>query len=116
MENYKENRPWGSFEILEEGLGYKVKRITVNPKQSLSLQYHEKRDEIWIPVRGMAKYTIGTVVRTCDESSDPIYIPSHTKHRVENDTSNFFEFIEVQRGLCLESDIIRLEDKYGRNE
>ncbi len=107
-------RPWGSYTILDDGVGYKVKRITVCPGAKLSLQRHRKRQEHWVVVRGKAKVTCGDecLELTIGQSLD---IPSETNHRIENPCSETLEIIEVQHGSYLgEDDIVRLQDMYGR--
>lgn len=114
MSNYTEKRPWGSFTILDEGKGFKVKRITVEAGEKLSLQYHNRRSEHWTVVYGKATVTVGETVSelNVDES---IYIPIKEKHCIANHTSDFIEMIEVQVGDYLfEDDIVRIEDRYGR--
>ena len=109
-------RPWGTYVILDEGIGYKVKRIVVEPGQRLSLQLHKHRSEHWVFVKGEA-----TVV--CDEDvkkvgiNDRIFVSAGVKHRVVNNGTVPVEFIEVQHGDYLEEDdIVRFEDVYGRIE
>lgn len=109
-----ELRPWGSFEVLEEGAVHKVKKIIVKPNQSLSLQVHQKRDEHWVVVRGKPTITKGeeTFELTVNQH---VFIPKETKHRIQNNTNNEVELIEVQTGSYLgEDDIIRLSDQYNR--
>ena len=110
----KEERPWGWYEVIDQGNRYKVKRIEVKPNASLSLQKHLHRAEHWVVVKGKAKVT-------CDEETfilkknESTFIPKGFKHRLENPTSNSLEIIEVQSGTYLkEDDIERLEDQYGR--
>jgi len=104
----------GSFESIEEAPGFKVKRITVNPGASLSLQLHHQRSEHWVVVKGVAKVTRGDEVFTLKEDQST-YIPVETKHRLENEGSEPLEIIEVQTGGYLgEDDIERFEDVYGR--
>lgn len=108
-------RPWGSYTVLEEGIGYKIKRIVVNPGASLSLQMHHHRSEHWIVVSGMAKVVNGEqeIYVNRNEST---YIPAGHKHRLENPGLLDLIMIEVQSGQYLgEDDIIRLEDVYGRS-
>ncbi len=108
------HRPWGSYTLLEEGPGFKVKRITVYPGERLSLQLHHKRAEQWVVVRGTARVTRG------DDTFDlgpgeTVHIPRAEKHRLENPGTSLMELIEVQTGSYLgEDDIVRLEDDYGR--
>jgi len=114
LSNYTEKRPWGSFTVLDEGRGFKVKRITVEAGEKLSLQYHNRRSENWTVVYGKATATVGETVYelNVDES---IYIPVKEKHCIANHTTDFLEIIEVQIGDYLfEDDIVRLEDRYGR--
>ena len=114
MAIYKENRPWGSFIILDEGKEFKVKKISVKSGQKLSLQYHNHRTEHWTVVQGKATVTLGdnTFKLDIDES---IYIPIKEKHSLANEGDMLLEIIEVQLGSYLgEDDIIRLEDRYGR--
>ena len=107
-------RPWGSFETIDIADRFKVKRITVKPKSSLSLQMHNHRAEHWVVVKGTAHVTCGSkeFVMTEDEST---YIPVGKKHRLENKGQIPLELIEVQTGGYLgEDDIIRFSDIYGR--
>jgi mannose-1-phosphate guanylyltransferase/mannose-6-phosphate isomerase len=108
------HRPWGSYRTLEGGNGYLVKRITVNPKASLSLQYHHHRAEHWVVVDGVARVTRGeqTFLLQRNEST---YIPIGETHRLENPGDVPLHLIEVQSGTVItEDDIVRLEDNYGR--
>ena len=110
----KVQRPWGSYDGIEKGERFQVKRIVVNPGASLSLQMHYHRAEHWIVVRGTARVTRGeeTFLLTENEST---YIPPGTKHRLENPGKMPLEIIEVQSGAYLgEDDIVRFEDVYGR--
>lgn len=108
------HRPWGTYTVLEEGNGFKIKRIEVKPGSSLSLQMHHHRSEHWIVVSGMAKVTIGDreLFVSTNESA---YIHAGNKHRLENPGLLRLVMIEVQSGGYLgEDDIVRFEDKYGR--
>ncbi len=108
------HRPWGTFTNLEEGAGYKVKRITVYPGQRLSLQLHRHRAEQWVVVRGRARVTRGDDVIDLDPGQT-VHIPRGEKHRLENIGEEILEIIEVQTGDYLgEDDIVRLQDDYGR--
>ncbi len=110
-----DERPWGSFTVLDEGEGFKVKRIEVLPAKRLSYQKHARRAEHWFVVEGTAKITLdGTeIIKTAGEAID---IPLGAAHRVENPGEELMVFIEVQRGDYLgEDDIVRLEDDFGRN-
>ena len=109
-----DRRPWGSFTILDEGAGYKAKRIEVLPGQRLSYQKHARRAEHWMVVQGAARFTLDGVERTVrvGETAD---IPIGALHRVENPGPEPLIFIEVQRGDYLgEDDIVRVSDDYGR--
>jgi mannose-1-phosphate guanylyltransferase/mannose-6-phosphate isomerase len=107
-------RPWGSYTVLEEGPGYKVKRVTVNPGGRLSLQLHHQRSEHWVVITGTARVTRGDQVYdlTVGQSTG---IPTETPHRLENPGGETLHIIEVQNGPYLgEDDIVRLQDDYGR--
>ncbi len=110
----KVHRPWGSYTVIEQGAGYKIKRIEVNPNQKLSLQLHKKRSEHWVVTEGIAKVTNGKNIFNI-EKDQSTYIPINTKHRLENPTDSILRIIEVQSGNYLEEDDIeRFDDKYGR--
>ncbi len=118
MNNYKkgisDNRPWGTWETIEVGSGFCVKKIVVNPGKILSLQSHEHRDEHWIIVQGEAVVTLGDK-EIAKKANESIFIPKQIKHRIANKTNSDVVFIEVQTGAVLdEADIIRYEDMYGR--
>lgn len=114
MENVTMFRPWGSYTILTEGVGLKVKRIVVKPGGKLSLQLHHKRSEHWTVVSGEAKVTIGDNTVLC-KANESVYIPIEDKHRLENTTNEDVVIIEVQVGKYLgEDDIERFDDVYGR--
>lgn len=105
-------RPWGSYEILLEEENYKVKRITVDPYQQFSLQYHNHRDEYWTIVSGDGKVIVdGNEYSTSTKTS--YYIPKQSIHRASSGNEGLV-FIEVQVGNCDEDDIVRLQDDYGR--
>ncbi len=112
--NYKEERPWGWFEILFEAAQLKIKRIMVKPGKRLSLQSHERRAENWVIVQGQALFTL-------DEQTfnlvprQAVFIPEKAKHRIENPGRENLVFIEVQTGTYLgEDDITRFQDDYDR--
>jgi len=110
----KVHRPWGWYDSIDEGGRFKVKRIQVNPKASLSLQKHHHRAEHWIVVTGTAQITNGDKLITLTENQST-YIPLGEVHRLVNPGTIPLEIIEVQSGSYLgEDDIIRLEDTYGR--
>ena len=107
-------RPWGAYTVLQEGPGFKIKRIEVKPGAALSLQLHHRRSEHWVVVRGVADVT-------CGERSYPVhanestFIPIETRHRLANSTAEPLVMIEVQCGDYVgEDDIVRFDDQYGR--
>ncbi|MCW8917635.1 MAG: mannose-1-phosphate guanylyltransferase/mannose-6-phosphate isomerase [Gammaproteobacteria bacterium] len=107
-------RPWGTYTVLEQGNGFKIKRIEVKPGAALSMQIHHHRSEHWIVVRGMAKVINGDneIFINTNEST---YIPAGHKHRLENPGLLSLILIEVQSGEYLgEDDIVRFDDNYGR--
>lgn len=109
-------RPWGSYTVLEEGRGYKIKRIEVNPGHRLSLQMHHHRSEHWIVVSGTAKVTCGEKISIIHQNQST-YVPQCHAHRLENPGIIPLVLIEVQNGEYLgEDDIIRFEDDYDRNQ
>ena len=107
-------RPWGAYTVLQEGPGFKIKRIEVKSGASLSLQLHHRRSEHWVVVAGLAKVTRGD--ETFDvRANGSTYIPVETRHRLENPGKEPLVMIEVQCGDYLgEDDIVRFDDKYGR--
>ena len=109
-----DRRPWGTYEVLDEGDLFKVKRIEVLSGKRLSYQKHSKRAEHWFVVAGQAKVTLDD----CEilvPAGTAIDIPIGAAHRVENEGSETLVFIEVQRGDYLgEDDIVRLQDDFGR--
>ena len=109
-------RPWGSYEGIDAGERFQVKRIIVNPGASLSLQMHYHRAEHWIVVRGTAEVTRGDEVQLVTENKST-YIPIGVQHRLRNPGKLALEMIEVQSGAYLgEDDIVRFEDVYGREK
>ncbi|QIK37555.1 mannose-1-phosphate guanylyltransferase/mannose-6-phosphate isomerase [Caldichromatium japonicum] len=109
------HRPWGEYESIRRGARYQVKRLTVKPGESLSLQMHHHRAEHWIVVSGTARVTRGdeTFLLTENQST---YIPVGVRHRLENPGRIPLEIIEVQSGSYLgEDDILRFEDLYNRD-
>ena len=107
-------RPWGSYDSVYSGHGFKIKHIVVNPGQRLSLQIHRHRAEHWIVVRGIARVTRDEETFMVSEN-ESTYIPQCVRHRLENPGTVPLELIEVQSGTYLgEDDIIRFEDAYGR--
>ncbi len=110
-----DQRPWGSFTILDEAEDYKVKRIEVFPTKRLSYQKHAHRSEHWFVVRGIAKVTLNGKEFLVKKGED-VNVPVGTAHRVENpDAEELLIFIETQTGDYFgEDDIERLEDDFGR--
>jgi mannose-1-phosphate guanylyltransferase / mannose-6-phosphate isomerase len=107
-------RPWGSYDSLENGPRFQVKRLKVKPGATLSLQMHRHRAEHWVVVAGSARITRGEEVFMLEENQST-YIPVGVKHRIENPGSILLEIIEIQSGSYLgEDDIVRFEDQYGR--
>ena len=114
MIGVKDTRPWGTWMVLDEGDGFKVKRITVDPMQRLSYQTHEHRAEHWAVVSGKATCVVDgqTIIIGPGESID---IAIGQAHRITNMDEEVLVLIEVQMGAYTgEDDIIRLEDDYGR--
>ena len=114
--NYKEVRPWGSFENLIDDKNLKVKRILIQPKQKISMQYHNNRYENWIIAKGKGQVTINGKEFSASKR-DAFLINKRDVHRVENIGRSNLEIIEVQTGSSLtEKDITRLDDIYGRTK
>jgi mannose-1-phosphate guanylyltransferase/mannose-6-phosphate isomerase len=114
-EHLKVHRPWGSYQAIDGGPRFQVKRIVVKQGGRLSLQMHHHRAEHWIVVRGTARVTIGDETKTIHEN-ESTYIPIGAKHRLENPGKIDLELIEVQTGSYLgEDDIVRIEDDYRRS-
>ncbi|PZU95183.1 MAG: mannose-1-phosphate guanylyltransferase/mannose-6-phosphate isomerase [Chelatococcus sp.] len=110
----KVQRPWGSYQVIDAGDGFQVKRIVVAPQGRLSLQKHRFRAEHWVVVQGIATVTVDDDVGRFGKN-EHIFIPLGAVHRLENDGSEPVELIEVQNGSYLgEDDIVRLEDIYHR--
>jgi mannose-6-phosphate isomerase len=111
-----EERPWGSWHVIDVAEGYKIKRIHVNPGSRLSLQSHEHRSEHWVVIQGEATCEINgevSVVRH-DESID---VPLGARHRLGNQGAEELVIVEVQLGgYTGEDDICRYEDDYGRSD
>lgn len=106
--------PWGSFEVLSEAPGHKIKRIIVQPDGCLSLQLHHQRSEHWFVVSGNGVATVDGKKKSL-RAGGCIDIPKKAKHRIQNPSDENLVFIEVQTGeYCGDDDIERFEDKYGR--
>ena len=109
-------RPWGSYDSIDSGDRFQVKRLIVKPGATLSLQLHHHRAEHWVVVTGTAKVTRGDEVFTLSEN-ESTYIPIGARHRIENPGKIPLHIIEVQSGTYLgEDDIVRFEDRYGRDK
>ncbi len=107
-------RPWGSYDSIDAGERFQVKRLTVKPGAVLSLQMHRHRAEHWVVVKGQARITRGEEVFLLSEN-ESTFIPVGTVHRIENPGSEPLQIIEIQSGSYFgEDDIVRLEDHYGR--
>lgn len=107
-------RPWGAYTVLEDGPGFKIKRIVVKPGASLSLQMHHHRSEHWVVVSGIAEVVNGDATLHL-KANESTYIPAGHKHRLSNRGDSELALIEVQCGAYLgEDDIVRFEDVYGR--
>ena len=114
-ENPTTLRPWGSFEIIDFGKNFKVKKIIVKPFCALSLQKHQHRSEHWVVVKGTAHVTCEDREFILNEN-ESTFIPLGKKHRLENKNNGLLEIIEIQTGNYLgEDDIFRFNDNYGRN-
>ena len=111
----KEERPWGWYEVIDQGDRYKVKNIEVKSGSSLSLQQHHHRTEHWIVVSGTALVQLNDDKQLLTENQST-YIPLGSKHRLSNPGKIPLKIIEVQSGAYLEEDdIIRFDDNYGRS-
>jgi mannose-1-phosphate guanylyltransferase/mannose-6-phosphate isomerase len=107
-------RPWGYYDSIDHGDRFQVKRITVNPGASLSLQMHHHRAEHWVVVKGTAEVTCEDKITLLSEN-ESTYIPVGKKHRLHNPGREPLEIIEVQSGSYLgEDDIVRFDDNYRR--
>lgn len=110
------HRPWGTYTVIEEGPGFKIKRVEVKPGASLSLQMHRQRSEHWVVVSGTATVVNGEVEKTFG-ANESTFIPAGNRHRLANATDEPLVIIEVQSGAYLgEDDIVRFEDEYGRGQ
>ena len=111
----REDRPWGSYEVLTRGPGFQVKRLSVKPERRLSYQWHRHRAETWTVARGIAKVTINGNDQMLGPA-ETVHVPRTHKHRIENPSSiEPLEIIEVQTGDYLgEDDIVREDDDFGR--
>jgi len=108
------HRPWGTYLVLDDEPGHKVKRISVDAGKRLSYQFHEHRSEHWFITAGMAVVVLNDVEHEL-RAGDAIDVPRRSKHRIENPGPDPLIFVEVQYGDYFgEDDIIRIDDDYGR--
>ena len=108
------HRPWGTYTVLEQGNGYKIKRIVVKAGHALSLQMHRRRSEHWVVVSGVAEVVNGER-KFQITSNESTFVPAGHKHRLSNPGNDDLVIIEAQIGDYLEEDdIVRFEDTYGR--
>ena len=111
----KEERPWGRYYVIHDQENYKIKRIEVEPGQRLSYQFHEKRSETWVIVKGNGMVIIDEKQQNISEG-ETILIPKKSRHRIENISDTQLVFIEIQTGTYFgEDDIVRLSDDYNRS-
>ena len=109
----EDNRPWGKFRSFPHQEAGSIKILTVNPGQSLSLQYHRRRREFWVVLDPGLELTVGE--RTYSPSAnEEIYIPENTPHRMRCVGDKPARVMEIWLGDSSEEDIVRLEDVYGR--
>ena len=106
-------KAWGSYTDLYRTEDIVLKKISVDPKQRLSLQTHEKRSEFWVVTKGECLCELGDTV-TRLKKWDTIQINNKQEHRLINDSNNSCEVTELQFGYCSEDDIVRIEDDYNR--
>ena len=110
-----DQRPWGSYTVLDDEPTFKVKRIEVLPGKRLSYQRHARRSEHWFIVHGTAVVTLDGERRSVS-AGEAVDVPVGTDHRIENASDSLVTFVEVQHGDYFgEDDIVRLEDDYGRS-
>jgi mannose-6-phosphate isomerase len=110
-----EERPWGSWHVIDVNHGYKIKRIHVNPGCRLSYQTHDHRSEHWVVVFGIATCTIDDLTTTAGPG-ESVDVPQGAKHRLANEGAQELVIVEVQHGAYTgEDDIVRIEDDYGRS-
>ncbi|MBS3128358.1 phosphomannose isomerase type II C-terminal cupin domain [Candidatus Woesearchaeota archaeon] len=112
MDTLTVERPWGKFELFTANQQCSVKILTIKPYSSISLQYHNHREEFWHIVVGSAKITIGDKTLQA-KAGDEFFIPKKTNHRIETQNETL-KVLEIMYGKFDEEDNVRLEDKYGR--
>ena len=107
-------KPWGAYETLSKGNGFKIKILEISPKEKISLQYHNERSEFWIILEGIADVQLEDKIIRLNKDEE-IFIPKGSKHRVENCGHKQLKIIEISLGEYIEEDdIVRIEDEYGR--
>lgn len=115
MSNQSEDRPWGSWHVLDDGPGYKIKRIHVQPGARLSYQTHKFRSEHWVVIFGVATCVIDDKIVVAGPG-ECVDVAQGAAHRITNEHSQELVIIEVQHGAYTgEDDIVRLDDDYGRS-
>jgi mannose-6-phosphate isomerase len=114
MKKHIVEKPWGKFEQFTKQEPVTVKIITVNPHESLSLQYHFKREEFWKILSGTGELTLGNCVTQANEG-DEFFIEKKQRHRIKAKEAKI-KILEISFGAFDEEDIVRLEDKYQRNK
>ena len=108
-------RPWGKYYVLADEPTYKLKRIEVMPGHRLSYQFHHHRQEFWTVIQGEATVVLDGENHQLSYGMS-IFIPQFAKHRIENNSSELLQFVEVQTGTYFgEDDIVRLQDDYARD-
>lgn len=110
---FTEERPWGKWEEYLNESSYRVKRIIVYPGRRLSLQKHLFRSENWVIVQGRGLFTLNETTKEV-VAGDVLDIPVEGIHQIENTASEDLVFIETQMGKCVENDIVRIKDDWGR--
>ncbi|MBR72855.1 MAG: mannose-6-phosphate isomerase [Rhodospirillaceae bacterium] len=112
----KINKPWGTYEIILSDINYQVKKLVINPAQSISLQSHIHRSEHWIVVSGIANVILGNQSNQMEvQTGEHIFIGKEEIHRMENKSNVKLVVIEIQQGVYLgEDDITRFSDRYCR--
>lgn len=110
----KEERPWGTFYVIHDQKKYKIKRLEINPGKRLSYQYHLKRSETWVIIKGTPTIVLDDQVKKYYEG-ETMVIKQGVRHRIENNSEEIIIIIEVQTGSYFgEDDIIRIKDDYNR--
>lgn len=111
-------KPWGQYKVLSEGSNYVIKEIQINPGESISLQSHKMRKEVWTITSGIGKFLHGLNLHDLEElvlnTGDTVIVERNSLHKLECTSDIPLIFIEIQYGKCSEDDIIRYQDKYGR--